>query len=359
MVIRRREWKVSRIKKFCIAVIYFLGIFVIAYGIATPVMAQGNMSAMEEKITNMNADYRYLDEEIKQLFMESGVKQQISNRREAIKSKGSFQFEEGNVYLSAVDLLYLADEIDLLESTYKCNLIDALSSIGTYFKSDGTITYDSTQHEVTTKELKSRLSMANIIQGIQVSQSVKFLEQMQATDKAGNPLYFLNETAGENMDYLENSTVNNGLPMFYKEAYADNLSAGTAAWVNGVLLKGNGEDNKRSRQEGYNEGYTKGVADALGKANIVYTYHKHTGNSHNVGGCYGTLTGVKYRECGCTSYAYKDDYPGYEGIPGCAYCFHNHPGVVCTAKEAAGVENYIGLVCNKTEQTIESATIVY
>ena len=338
--------------------------------VSTPVWAaesslstEGNVAVTEEEINNMKADYQYLENEIQSLFPDSNIESenlgQIKKRKDAIQSKGRISFEEGVVLINANDLLYLADEIDLLESTYKCNLVDALGSIGTYFKTDGTVTYDKNQQEVNTTELKTMLSIGNIIQGIQISQSVAYMKDFQATDKRGNPLYYNGESANENKEYLNNTTIDNGYPIYYKEAEADNLSAGCAAWVNGILLKGNGEDNKRSRQEGYNEGYSQGVADSLGKANIVYSYHKHIGNNSTTGGCYGMLTGVKYRKCGCSTYAYKDDYPGFEGRPLCAYCFHPHPGVVCNMELAVGTETYIGLICQKTEQTIESATIVY
>lgn len=297
------------------------------------------------------------------LFLMSNMKTEVNaqnlNRRNEIKSRGNIKFENGEVYITSSDLVYLADEIDILEKTYKCNLVDALNSIGTYFRNEGSITYDAGQNEVNSEESKQKLSFGNIKQGILQSQSVDFVKQMQATDKEGNPLYFASETAGNNNEKINFTTTDTGFPIYYGEASAANLSAGSAAWVNGVLLKGTGEDNKRSWQNGYNEGYTNGVADSLGKAQIVYTYHQHSGNSSQVGGCYGNLTGAAPVYCGCDHYVFTDSLPGYEGHSTCANCYHNHGGDECDAVKGYEPYTYIGLVCGKTEQTIESATIVY
>ena len=43
----------------------------------------------------------------------------------------------------------------------------------------------------------------------------------------------------------------------------------------------------------------------------------------------------------------------------CANCYHNHGGDKCNAVRSYTSYTYIGLVCGKTEQTIESATIIY
>lgn len=277
------------------------------------------------------------------------------NRRDEIKSKGNLKFENGEVFVTSSDLLYLADEIDALESSYKCNLVDALNVIGTYFKNDGSITYDSNQNEVNNTELKTNLSFGSIKQGILNSQSLQSVKTLQATDSEGNLLYYANEEAKNKGENLNITTTDTGFPVFYKEAGANNISAGCAAWVNGVLIKGNGEDNKVSWQNGYNEGYAKGMADSLDKAEVIYSYHQHTGDDSQIGGCYGTLTGTKPVLCGCTQYAHTDSL----GHSTCANCWHNHGVNKCGATTSYTTYEYIGLTCGKTEQTIESATIVY
>lgn len=286
------------------------------------------------------------------------VNAQNLRRRNEIQSKGNLRFENGEVYITENDFIYLADEIDKLEGFFKCNLVDVLNSIGTYFRTDGSITYDSSQNEVNSEELKMSLSFGSIKKGILESQSLESVKQLQAMDKDGNLLFYKDENSFQNKEKLNYTTTDTGFPMLYDAADADNLSTGSAAWANGVLIKGTGEDNKISWQNGYNEGYSQGVADSLGKAHIEYTYHKHSGNSSQVGGCYKKLTGNKPVYCGCSAYAYVE-LPGYEGTGTCANCYHNHGSSKCNAVKSYTQYEYIGLKCGKTEQTIESATIIY
>lgn len=192
------------------------------------------------------------------LGMGMPVMAENSLRRANIKSKGSIEFEEGKVSIASSDLTYLADEIDHLESTYKITTVDALNSIGTYFKNDGSITYDNGQNEADTEEEKTILSFGSIKEGIKNSQSVESLSSLQATDKGGNLLYYADEAAQANGDLKAVTTTDTGYPVYYKAAAAENLSAGTAAWVNGNLIKGNGSDNAAYVEQGYQSGYTDG-----------------------------------------------------------------------------------------------------
>lgn len=239
-----------------------------------------------------------------------------SNRRNNIQSRGTIKFGNGEVFVTSQDLYNLADEIDILENTYKSKLVDALNDIGTYFKQDGVITYDRSQNEVDDETEKSSLPFSIIKQGILTSQSI---------------------------------------PNTYQAAVANNISSGCAAWVNGQLIIGNGKDNQDNWQNGYKEGYSQGIADSLGKMEVRYTYHRHIGDSTQVEGCYGILTGIKPVLCGCTQYAHTDIL----GHSTCANCWHNHGVNKCGATISNQTYEYIGLVCGKTEETIESATIIY
>ena len=319
---------------------------------------EGQGTLKSEEIIQLNEDKETLETEIQALTDSVSGNQiiQTSKRKELIKSKGNINFDHGKVMIKAEDLVYLANEIDQLETGYKSNLIDALNQIGIYFRKDGSFTYNSNRNEIDTEELKTSISLGSILQGIMFSQSVDTIKQLQVVDGEGNPLFYQSEEAKNNKDHLEVTTTDTGFPVYYTEATADNLSAGCAAWINGVLLKGNGEDNKKSWDNGYKEGYSEGVAESLNKGNIVYTYHKHTGQN---GACYGPLTGVRPKECGCEFYAYTTSLPGYEGIASCGNCGHNHPDGTCRGNKGYESYTYIGLVCGKTEQTIESATIVY
>ena len=284
------------------------------------------------------------------------VKAEEYHRRDGILSKGNIIFEQGEVYITSEDFRYLADKIDALEKTYKTTLIDTLNQINVYFRNDGSVVYDSNLNEVISQEEKGSFSFEYIKNGILKSQSIESLYQTQATDGAGNLLYYVSEEARNNDEYLNTTTTDTGYPLYFREAGANNLSAGYAAWINGVLVKGNGEDNRISWNNGYNAGYSKGAADALGKVNIVYTYHAHSGNQSQIGGCYGNKTGTRPIICGCEHYAYDKDENGHTR---CANCYHNHGGDTCDAVRGYQPYTYIGLVCGKTEATIESATIVY
>lgn len=358
MEIKEGKQKMNKRKLGFLCAIMVLGIALPVYGEEVNIQQEGNVTVLEEDVEHLHEDYTFLEEQISELTESSNQEGTVSNveRKARIVSKGNIDFNNQTVYLSAQDLIFLAEEIDQLESTYKETLVDALNVIGTYFQKDGTIIYDSSLNEVNSIESKKSMALGSIKQGIIQSQSVQSISSVQAKDKDENPLYYLTEEAKENGEHLNFTTDDTGFPLYYKEAEANSLSAGTSAWVNGVLLKGNGEDNKKSWQNGYNQGYTQGVADSINKANIVYTYHEHTDKK---GKCYGTLTGVKRIICGCNSYAHTDSLPGYEGISSCANCKHNHPGERCSYTSGYEPYTYIGLVCGKTEETIESATIIY
>lgn len=290
------------------------------------------------------------------LLSDKNVMAEEYHRRDGIQSRGSLSFEQGKVYITANDFIYLADKIDALEKTYKTTLVDTLNQINVYFRNDGSLAYDNSLNEIDTEEEKGKLSFEYIKKGIILSQSVESVYNVQAIDWEGNPLYFSSEEAKNSNEYLNITNTDTGYPLYYKETSARNLSAGFAAWVNGELIKGTGEDNHVSWNNGYNEGYTQGVADALNKVNIKYSYHSHIGNNSSVGGCYGKLTGKTPIYCGCDNYAYDQDG---NGSTRCAFCYHNHGGDECNAVISYDSYTYIDLVCGKTTKTIESATIVY
>lgn len=200
------------------------------------------------------------------------------SRRNKIQSRGKIDFEEGKVVVDSADLIYLADEIDVLENTYKTTIVDALNRIGTYFLKDGSLTNDSEKNEVVTEEEKMDLSFGNIKNGILLSQSVDSLSDTQAVDKDGNGLFYLDEEAATNGNLQRTTIENTGYPVFYQHITADNLTAGTAAWVDGTLVKGNGADNTVFYEQGYRIGYADGMANA-GNASINYIRHYHDSTS--------------------------------------------------------------------------------
>ena len=213
-------------------------------------------------------------------------------RRDYIKSKGKIDFNNGAVVMDSADLLYLADQVDELEHTYKVTVVDALNSIGTYFKNDGSPVNDAGANEADSKEEKESLSFGSIKDGILKSQSVGSLLQTQAVDKMGNELFYVSREDADNHNLLQITTENTEFPVCYQPVTAENLTAGTAAWVDGKLIMGNGGDNASS----YAQGFVDGQENAIDNLNVTYTYHYHEGDDVNGGGCYEMATDET--ECG-------------------------------------------------------------
>ena len=309
------------------------------------------------------------------------VMAETSSRRANIKSSGNIDFENGEVYITSSDLIYLADEIDNLEDTYKQTTVGALNEVGTFFLNDGTIVNDVTQNEVDTDEEKSELSFGKIAEGIKSSQSIASLSQTQATDKNGNLLYYATaeDQTNKNSDSL--TSTDTGFPAFYQPANANNLSAGTAAWVDGTLIRGNGYDKAVYGETKYNEGYAQGISDGLSKANIQYVYHIHEGNAgsfangcytkevyhRHISGCYGICNGtIKVGYTGWDEGLQVTFYYQYCQSCGADYTStSNKNGGTCTnsvpkcGKSTTTTIDGYTIGCGKTTDTIESATIIF
>lgn len=152
---------------------------------------------------------------------------ETSNRAANIKSKGVFEYNDYQVVFDASDLTYLADEIDLLEDTYKTETVNALNDIGTYYMTDGTVTHNSNS-DILAPENSSVLSFNAIKDGIEKSQSIP-------TDRTYSGM--LPGTDEEITDNISAAT-------------AENLTLGTAAWVDGELIVGTGGDNNSYYNQG-------------------------------------------------------------------------------------------------------------
>ena len=277
------------------------------------------------------------------LGMGMPVMADTTSRKANLKSTGSINFENGAVYVTASDLIYLADEIDNLENTYKRTSIDALNDIGTFFLSDGTTVNDSAGNVIDTDEEKSGVAFGKIIEGIKKSQSVDSLLQTQATDKEGNLLFYETEEAQTNKDVHSMTTIDTGFPVFYQPANTNNLSAGTAAWVGGNLIKGNGADNASYYEQGYRIGYADAMAN-VGNATINYIRHYHDSTSS----CYvppimrgydkyigDDLVNTQYHVaecsiCGRGKWNYKDDwnFGTHICVPESYNCGHYHGEII-------------------------------
>lgn len=195
------------------------------------VLDSGNMSIHA-------ADVDYLQSEVAALYGELPSILEISGsgagtaRRDKLDSKGIMDYKNGAAILDSSDFTLIADELDNLESEYKANAVAALNDMNTYFKIDGTVTHDQRESNLSAA-YANNLSLDGISNGIEKSQSVDHL--------AADPII------------------------------EDNLTAGTAAWVNGKCIIGNGADNERAYKKGEEDG-EEGDGEDI---DIDYTYHIH------------------------------------------------------------------------------------
>lgn len=193
------------------------------------------------------------------------------NRRKRITSKGVIDYSNSTVVLDSSDLIYLADEIDDLERAYKSTTVEALNRIRTFYVSaDGDISHERDDNNVP-PDMAAELSFSDLYHGIIKSQSVDHLDNVQAEDADGNPLYYADQNAGDSNDLTSTTRDANDYPIFIQPASANNLTAGTAAWVDGDLIIGNGRDNTAyydigydaGDSDGYDRGYDEGYDDGL------------------------------------------------------------------------------------------------
>lgn len=209
------------------------------------------------------------------------AEERASSRSSHITSRGVLDYENGKVVIDSSDLIYLANQIDALETAYKSATVDALNQISTFYSSaDGDISHDY-QENIVSSDSASVLSFNDLYQGILKSQSVEHLKDVQAKDSDGSLLYYADLDASDNNNLTRSTTETTDFPIMTQSAIENNLTAGTAAWVDGKLIIGNGADN----QTYYNLGYADGLADNVpGDAKIEYVRHKHTDE------CYEDLT---------------------------------------------------------------------
>ena len=185
----------------------------------------GDVSFDAEDIIDMQKQVNALFDELPEEAYASAKEGTLKND---LNSKGIINFDSGKVIFDASDLIKLANGIDNLKSGYQSEVVKSLKSIHTYFKADGTATH--VESDAISSEDASNLTFGQICSGILKSQSLEHL-------------------AGENI-----------LP-----ASADNLSEGSAAWVDGNVVIGTGNDNKASYEQGYEKGYEDGEANSGGK----------------------------------------------------------------------------------------------
>lgn len=176
----------------------------------------------------------------------------------SLKSRGKITYQNGEdaVVIDSKDLYMLAERIDL----FKCGIVNQLDVMNTYFTTgDGiSLTTDTnlcvshTEPSVENAVVPQEIDFSTLLAGVAASQSVS----SNVTDydyPAGTELY----RNGDGVLTIDGSE-KGAERINVTAASADNLSAGTAAWVNGKLILGTGRDNKSSRDDGYKKGLAEG-----------------------------------------------------------------------------------------------------
>lgn len=246
---------------------------------ARNIKSRGNFVLDSGKMSIHASDIEYLQSEVQSLYSELPAILEINvsgggtARRNDLHSKGIIDYKNGMAILDSSDLTLLADEIDTLESEYKANTVAALSDINTYFNIDSSVSHDQ-RDETLSSPYANDLSFDEICNGIVLSQSV---------------------------DHLESTPI-----------IADNLTAGTAAWVNGTCIIGNGADNERAYKKGRKDGEDGEDGDGE-DIDMEYTYHTHRNSSgeavtkekiyasSNPGGCYAAAGHTHNQTGGCST----------------------------------------------------------
>ena len=202
--------------------------------------------------------------------------------KNSLRSQGAIRYQEGteSVVIDSADLYTLADRLDL----FKVRVAEQLGEIGTYLSRNpsGTqLTSDEGVYAVHQKPSSSgeadplSLSFETILEGIAASQSIPTDPAVYGMG-AGTTLY--KGTDGK----LYSSTQEGAEEICIQAATAENLSAGTAAWVNGKLILGTGGDNKAYHDLGYQEGSGGQGSESSGDVNKAGVINMNNGSSNYV-----------------------------------------------------------------------------
>lgn len=196
-------------------------------------------------------------------------------------------------------------------------------------------------------------------------------------DENGNPTKNLvSSTSLPSLDkivqgVLESQNTSNG-------AITDDLPEGKECWVNGSFIVGNGTAIKDAYERGYADGLAKNQNQ---EGTITYVYHTHTNNCKQVSqdtivtyaghgyvnrwcpNCYGVDASVP--DAVVYTWAGLASGKSYAALICCSRCgYYSYQTSLYDAnKSSTGIGSSLGYytktICNKTEQTIESATIVF
>ena len=198
-------------------------------------------------------------------FYNANEAQTLTNSGYTMQSKGIINTDGGKIVFDASDLNNLTaavNECFTSASNGKKAVADGLTNVGTYFTGEGendytnnataqqkSVTYNNGASAISNSENSDFINTDNIpfstlMDAVSHSQDIpEAVKQTQATNEAGEYLYYEDETASIARDLTKVSTTNTGYPVYYGAVKPENLSAGSAAWVNGELILGTGSDN--------------------------------------------------------------------------------------------------------------------
>ncbi|MDE7429161.1 MAG: hypothetical protein K2N00_07845 [Lachnospiraceae bacterium] len=165
-----------------------------------------------------------------------------NSTQNSLSSKGTICYQEGQetVVIDADDLYMLADRLD----QFKVVVVEQLGELHTYLSRDSAGVSLAGNDGVYAGHLKPlpenavdpvTLDFDEILQGIAASQSIPL--EPSAYGLASDTKLYKGENGKLTTDQASGAT-----QISIQAATAANLSAGTAAWVNGELLLGTGED---------------------------------------------------------------------------------------------------------------------
>lgn len=162
--------------------------------------------------------------------------------RNSLKSQGNIVYTDGDntVAIYSADLYHIADKLD----TFKTSVANQLASIHTYFTSDDTSVSATTDNNVNITHTAPAsadsvdplvMDFDTLLEGLAASQSIP-TDVTEYGYPADTNLY-ITDSGSLTMDSTDATQIG------ITAATAENLSAGTAAWVNGNLILGTGADN--------------------------------------------------------------------------------------------------------------------
>lgn len=182
-----------------------------------------------------------------------------------LKSHGAIVYEAAGeeVEINSLDLYMLADQIDQI----RINVAGQLGKINTFFttgpgtplKNGGRVGITHTRPYGNDYVDPLTIDFDTLVEGIAVSQHISS-DVKDYGYPSGTRLYqredgsLTTDRGGESLPDLS-----------IKPAAADNLSAGTAAWVEGRLILGTGKDNQSYMQKGV-DSVPSGDADDTGSS---------------------------------------------------------------------------------------------